>query len=371
MISPALRRLATGLLVSLFCSNAVHADEADPTEIILPSEPRFAVFELSNAAGGGTYANPLGTVLLSFVSKDKRYCRTARFPADRTVVLACREKAGWKIEATADIPQAEATTPTNFGGNSMRVIGDAVQALMASVEPLDELEIIEAASRSWLDPVPVDAKSLDARDILKKTAQVYRTSKSYSDTGTVQTHYKNASREWTGETRFKTAYVAPYDFRFESSMRDFPGVEANFIAWRDRDGVKAWYNLDPGMEENITSIQSALDAGAGISRDTSGLIPGLIFSGTKLGGDIVRLANPVRLADTRIDGFDCFQVQGDRWPHDGPTIVWIDKESFLIRRIYEEDDLPDATTKTTWHYEPALNVALGEAALRFRRPAEE
>ncbi len=365
----ALRLLATALIAILLSYSVAWADTGESADIIPSTDPRFNVFELSNAVGGGTYANPVGTVLLSFISKDVRYCRTARLPADRTVVLACREEQGWKIEATSDISQAEAAYTTNFGGGYMQEVGDAVQTLMASIEPMDEFEIIEAASKGWLDPVPVDEQTFDARDILRKTAQVYRASKSYVDTGTVQTVYKNSSREWTGETKFRTAYVAPSEFRFESNMRDMPGVEADFIAWRDQNGVKAWYNLNPDITKDIASIQSALDTGAGISRDTSGLIPGLIFYGTKLGGDIVRLANPVRLEDAEIDGFDCFQVQGKREPHDGPTIVWIDKESFLIRRIYEEDEIRDATTKTTWYYKPELNGPVDEDALQFDMPA--
>ena len=217
--------------------------------------------------------------------------------------------------------------------------------------------------------LPVDVSTVDAREILGRTAQVYRISKTYIDSGTVQTVYRNKSREWTGKTRFKTAYIAPFDFRFESNMRDLPGVEAHFIAWRDRDAVKAWYNLNPEIENDITSIQSALDTGAGISRDSSGMIPGLIFPGMKLGGDVVRLTSAVRLADMDIDGFDCFQVQGFRWPNTGrPTTVWIDKQSFLIRRVYEEQEIKGDLSKTTWFYEPAINVPVDAKALRFGRP---
>ncbi len=341
MIDRARRLLATALVATLLSSIAARAETHGLTDIIVPADPRFNVFELSNSAGDRTFASPVGTVLLSFISKDRRYCRSARFPADKSVVLACREEGGWKVEAISD--------------------------LMASVEPLDEFEVIEAASKGWRNPVPVDEQAFDARDILRKTAQVYRTSKSYTDTGTVQTVYKNSTNEWTGETRFKTAYVAPFEFRFESTMRDMPGAEAHFIAWRNEEGVKVWYNLDPDMQGKITSIQSALDAGAGISRDASGMIPGLIIPGTKLGGDIVQLTDAVRLEDIQIDGFDCFQLQGFRWPNTGrPTTVWIDKASFLIRRVYEEQEIKGDLTKTTWFYKPAINVPVAEEALALK-----
>ena len=369
MATTASRLLTAALVGILFGCSAAQADAGVSDDIIVPDDPRFNVFELSNSAGGHTYASPLGTVLVSFISKDGRYCRTARFPADQNILLACREEGGWKIEATSNISPVEANYPTASGGGAMQEVGESAQALMASIRPLDELEVIEAASRGWLDPAPVDKSTFDAREILGKTARVYRASKSYVDTGTVHTVYTNASREWTGETSFKTAYVAPSDFRFESNMRDMPGVEAHFIAWRDRDGVRAWYNLNPDMEKDITSIQDVLDSGAGISRDASGMIPGLIFPGTKLGGDIVMLSSAERLEDAQIDGFGCFQVQGFRWPNTGrPTTVWIDKESFLIRQVYEEQELKDVTTKTTWLYKPAINVPVAEEALRFAEP---
>jgi hypothetical protein len=102
------------------------------------------------------------------------------------------------------------------------------------------------------------------------------------------------------------------------------------------------------------------------------MIPGLIFPGSKLGGDIVRLTDAVRLEDAQIDGFDCFQVQGFRWPNTGqPTTVWIDKESFLIRRVYEEKTIRGDTLKTTWIYQPSLNVPVDAELLRFNKPVPE
>ena len=369
MTTTSLRLPATALVAILLVCGAALADTSSPAELILPTDPRFNVFELSNSAGGHTYASSVGTVLLSFISKDQRYCRTARFPADQNVLLACREEGGWKIEATSNLSRAQANFPTATGGGNMQEVGERAQALMASIRPLDELEVIAAASKGWLDPDPVDDITFEARDILGKAAMVYRASKSYVDTGTVNTVYANASRTWTEEIRFKTAYVAPFEFRFEFRKGDKPSREAHFIAWRDRDQVRAWHNRIPDMEKDVASIQSALDAAAGISRDSSGMIPGLIFPGTKLGGDIVRLTSAVRLDDAQIDGVDCFQVQGFRWPNTARlTTVWIDKEHFLIRKAYEEQELKDATVKTTWVYKPAMNVPVEEEALRFDRP---
>ncbi len=366
------RWLAIGVVASLLGCAAARADTLESAGLILPDDPRFDVFELSNSAGDGTFRSPHGTVLLSFASKDSRFCRAARIPADKAVVLACREEQGWKIEAASSVTPAEATNPTNFGGGGMQEVSDAVESLRTPADLLDGPGIIEAAGRGWRNPPPFDDQSLDARDILRRTAQVYRASKSYIDTGTVQTAYLTQLGERIGETRFKTAYVAPFDFRFESKMGDFGTIEVVYIAWMGRTGVDTWFSVKPDREAVVTTIQDALDEAAGISRDSSGMIPGLIFPGTKLGGDIVRLTSPVRLEDAQIDGFDCFQVQGFRWPYAGdPTTVWIDKDLFLIRRVYEEGKIKDGTTKTTWFYTPAINVPVEAESLVFNRPAIE
>lgn len=368
MSFPYPRSLAVVLAAIFVSSNAASAEAADSDGLISPTDPRFNVFELSNSAGDGTYASSVGTVVLSFLAEDSRYCRAARFPSDNRFVLACRDERGWKIEAENALAPAEASNPTAFGGGSSFDMTHAIVAMMARADPLDEREIIEAAAQGWRATASAYDQSLDARAILRGTARTYRASKSYVDTGTVQTVYVSLLRTRTAETHFKTAYVAPFDFRFESTMHDFENIAVNFIAWRSKEGVKSWLSVKPEIVEDIDSIERALDAGAGISRDSSGMIPGLIFPDMRLGGDIVKLADPVRLDDAQIDGFDCFQVQGTRWPHKGPTTVWIDKKTFLIRKVYEEDEIKGATTQTTWFYTPAINVPVNADSLQFAKP---
>lgn len=146
----ALKLLMAMVLNSLLGLGAVIADERESADLIASTDPRFDVFELSNSEGDGTYASQLGTVFLSFVSKDQRYCRAARFSSDQTAILACRDDDGWKTEARSTLSGAEASTPTSTGGAGMREIGNAIQALMAGTAPLNEQEIIDAAAKGWM-----------------------------------------------------------------------------------------------------------------------------------------------------------------------------------------------------------------------------
>ena len=128
---------------------AVAAGANGAKKVIIPGDPRFDVFELSNSAGDGTFASTHGTVLLSFLAKDSRYCRSARFSSDYTVVLACRNEDGWEIEATSRLAPGESTNMSAFGGGDMTEVTSAIQTLKSSADFLDQREIVEAASKGW------------------------------------------------------------------------------------------------------------------------------------------------------------------------------------------------------------------------------
>lgn len=128
---------------------ATKPDATATKVVIVAGDPRFNVFELSNAAGDGTFPSPDGTVLLSFLARDSRYCRGARFSSDYTFVLACRTDRGWEIEATSRLVPGEATNATVFGGGDMNEVNDAIRSLNPGRDLLDEREIIEAAGKGW------------------------------------------------------------------------------------------------------------------------------------------------------------------------------------------------------------------------------
>ena len=126
-----------------------NTDATNAQQVILAGDPRFDVFELTNSAGDGTFASSEGTMLLSFLARDSRYCRAARFSSNYTVVLACRNDDGWQIEATSRLAPGKSTAMTVFGGGDMTAVTDAIQALQSTADLLDEREIIEAAKRGW------------------------------------------------------------------------------------------------------------------------------------------------------------------------------------------------------------------------------
>ena len=51
-----------------------------------------------------------------------------------------------------------------------------------------------------------------------------------------------------------------------------------------------------------------------------------------------------------------------------PATLWIDKETFLVRKVYEEKTFDDFRTETTWLYEPVVDVEVDPAQLAFSPP---
>ncbi len=130
-------------------STAASSTTTGSKKLIVAGDPRFDIFELSNSAGDGTFASRHGTVVLSFLARDSRYCRAARFSLDNTFVLACRNDSGWQVEAVSSLAAGESINLTVFGGVGMNDVQGAIQDLKSGSDLLDEQEIIEAASKGW------------------------------------------------------------------------------------------------------------------------------------------------------------------------------------------------------------------------------
>ena len=140
--------MAIVLVAVISGCGATKPETTDGKAIIIASDPRFDVFELSNSAGDGTFASSEGTVYLSFSTGDSRYCRAARFHTESTAILACRSERGWEIEAISELAPNSKGDALN-GGIVTPAVNEAISALNPNAEFLDEREVIEAASKGW------------------------------------------------------------------------------------------------------------------------------------------------------------------------------------------------------------------------------
>jgi hypothetical protein len=111
------------------------------------------------------------------------------------------------------------------------------------------------------------------------------------------------------------------------------------------------------------------------------------------GEKLTDLGELKRLEDARLDGIECYRVQGQvvvtpeekerrhreaiertgEAPEEveqGPQTLWVEKGSFLLRRIEQQDRFSTFRTDDVTTYEPRVGVRITEDQLRFDPPAE-
>ena len=111
------------------------------------------------------------------------------------------------------------------------------------------------------------------------------------------------------------------------------------------------------------------------------------------GRRLTELTQLKRLEDAKLGGFDCVRVQGTflievgpaeqerrrkdvrkvtgkegSSPVRGPETLWIDRSSFLLRRIDVQTQFDDFRTESNTTYEPFVDVAVADSQLKFDAP---
>ena len=88
----------------------------------------------------------------------------------------------------------------------------------------------------------VKTDDITAERILARLADVYRTSKSYSDSGIVKTVFHTDGDKRVDEKPFTTAFVRPDQFRFEYRLEfQMPGsTPMRHIVWANGKDVRRW-----------------------------------------------------------------------------------------------------------------------------------
>lgn len=205
---------------------------------------------------------------------------------------------------------------------------------------------------------------LDARQILERTAKVYGECKTYRDSGTVTTLFIQERGNRTVVKPFTTAFVRPDRFRYEFKARRGEVEFDRYLIWKKSEDVRTWWDVRPGVEEK--TLAEAVAAAKGVSSNSSYTIPALLLGSMRGFGRVTDLPDAQRKADADLDGSMCFLVQGGT--HEEPTTLWIDQQTFLLRRIDEQNTFASFRTEETTTYEPVLDGEIPESLLAFDPP---
>jgi outer membrane lipoprotein-sorting protein len=213
---------------------------------------------------------------------------------------------------------------------------------------------------------------LTASEILNRVTAAYAKCNSYSDTGVQCTTFRG-KRGHTNQKTFETYFVRDGGFRFEyaeltsgSMLEMLLRGEQRRVIWGDNHFVKDWWSIvKSGPSEN--GLGGALGGAHGVSGGTSTTIPEMLLPEAISGR---RFTNESWLPVVAVESFGqhvCFRLQTG----EGTTMtaIWIDRDSYLLRRVLENSVLDnDTKVEEVTVYEPSIDVAIDPARFTFEPP---
>ena len=222
----------------------------------------------------------------------------------------------------------------------------------------------------------LDPAAMSPVRILLTMKRVYALCRSYRDSGTVRTSSTGEGTHFGSEMPFRTAFVRPGPLRFEFADTGLGDRSSKIVIWWNGAEVRSWLEAQPG-ERQSESLQQALDAAAGISGGASLRVPGMLLPTTVGAG--APLVEPERLADADDRGVPCLRLTGRSraTPYtqttgsisvtvaDESIVLWIDRATFLLRKIEDVKTLTGYRTTRTTVYTPELDVDLAPEQLAF------
>jgi outer membrane lipoprotein-sorting protein len=208
--------------------------------------------------------------------------------------------------------------------------------------------------------------------IITLVANVYKSCKSYADTGIVKTVFFLKNGKFVTDKPFATAFVRPERFRVEySSKFPMPGAKPmRHIIWANGKEVRTWWDLKPGIRKH-DSLGMAVAGATGVSGGSAHTIPVLLIPEEIGGWSIVELKQLHRLSDVVLNEVACYRLRGKQKAADSESItLWISKKTYLIHRIDSTNKFPKFQTQTTTTYEPQIDIVIDENRLAIDAPEE-
>ncbi len=201
--------------------------------------------------------------------------------------------------------------------------------------------------------------------LLDHMSKVYANCKTYRDSGVVKIMFLEAVEERTVLKPFATACVEPDRFRFEYTERFNDSKRYRFIIWRNGKDIRTWWDAEPGVKKRDTLFM-AIARAAGVSGGSALTVPALLFPREFFGLRLLDLATAKRIKDAKLDSSDCFRIEGKLMNQS--RTVWLDKQTFLIRRIDSGQEFKNFSTVVTTTYYPAIDEEITEKLLNFDPP---
>jgi len=229
---------------------------------------------------------------------------------------------------------------------------------------------IRLACGLWLLGYLAAASALaqNADEIVQKMRDAYGVLNSYSDSAVIVREYGATDRH-TFDTFFsRSPRHFLLDFHKQGGDR--------YVVWGDPDAFHTWWKTTMQTTDYPNPNNTAAITLSGPpTQDAIAKIPTLLYSKANLGGDFANFADSKLDGNEDIGGHACYRIAGkasDMYSATGKevnirkVVLWIDKQSFLLRQVREEwPPLGGTSTRVTTTYEPQANPPIEPAKFKF------
>ncbi|TWU08241.1 serine/threonine protein kinase [Stieleria varia] len=206
---------------------------------------------------------------------------------------------------------------------------------------------------------------IEVRQILDRMAKAYAECKSYRDSGVIKSLFYRStdSPEWTVEHSFTTAFLRPDRFRFEIKNED-----NRMLISANEQNIQTWWDVEPGVKKP-TSLEFALAQANGFIGGDAGRIPAMLMpQQLELSGGL-ELIDPKQIEDGKLQNVECFRLEYNF--RDEQFTLWIDKQSYLVRRIDERIKVDSIRIERTTNYDPTIDSKITDQMLEFDPPSPQ
>jgi outer membrane lipoprotein-sorting protein len=230
----------------------------------------------------------------------------------------------------------------------------------------------------WLALAPLvnGAPSTPSADeVLQKSRAAYAALKSYEDKGTVDVEFGQSGSQVRERHAFRTAYKAPRQYLF-----DFTKANAadRYVAWGDGENFHAWWK-STGQQQDFPQGRgaNAFVFGASPTGNAIVQIAPLLFPNAGLSGPVLEFGDAVNAGVETLDGHDCYKLSGfahavykatGRVTDSRAMTVWVDAQTMLVRRVFEDRSQGKLLNRSTTSFEPLANPQLDERTFHFEAP---
>jgi len=243
------------------------------------------------------------------------------------------------------------------------------------------LAVVSVASISCSTIRPSASSEMTAADVLSRVCDAYGSCETYRDSGMMFQESTDLNGDaWPADPMdprkgaraarpFRTAWTRSGRFRFEYVDSCDPGA-ARYVIWASGMDVRAGWGEASETSGPVT-LEHALGAASGVSWGVSGELPIACLVGIKTAATILPSGEETAelISDECIMGRRCMRIRLDApgRPPFGPAnqTLWIDAETFLVRRI--ESTLTTAISEIhiLVEYSPEANPSLSGKDLDF------